>query len=262
MNTTIYYFTGTGNSLYVANLIADSLDDSTIIPMAKTLASGEPVEAERIILVFPVYMYRAPRIVCRFAAKIRKAQSVCAVVSMGGESGATFKQLRSILRKNSLDLHFAFGIKMPDNFFTPYENAAPDDKQKKKLREASGRITEIVNLIKKGDRIIEKDTSFFKTWIWPGLWFAAGYLSIQKLGKKGFIVEQPCTGCGTCEKVCPAGNITMTNGKPVWSEHCELCLACRHWCPHKAIQFGKTTKGRRTQYRNPFVTVKDIIGQK
>jgi ferredoxin len=262
MKTTIYYFTATGNSFYTARLLADGVGDSTLIPIVKTLNSGESVTGERIILVFPVYMYRAPKIVCRFAAKIKKAASICAVVTMGGESGTTFNQLRSILRKNSLDLHAAFRVKMPDNFFTAYENAVPDDKQKKKLDEASGRITEVVNHIKNGDHIIEKDTSFLKTWIWPGIWFAAGYYSIPWLAKKSFVVEQSCNGCGTCAEVCPVGNIIMTDGKPVWSDHCELCLACRHWCPCKAIHFGKTNKGRRTQYRNPFVTVKDVLGQK
>jgi MinD superfamily P-loop ATPase len=62
--------------------------------------------------------------------------------------------------------------------------------------------------------------------------------------------------------VCPVGNVTMNESKPVWSDHCELCLACRHWCPRKAIHFGNTAKGRRTQYTNEFVTVKDIIAQK
>jgi len=262
MKTSIYYFTATGNSLYVARLIADGIGDSKLIPIVKTLALVEDVTGERIILVFPVYVYRVPRIVARFAARIKKADSICAVVTMGGESGTTFNQLRSILRKNTLDLNAAYAVKMPDNFFTPYENAVPDDRRKKKLDEAPGRITEIVQHIKNGDKTIEKDTSFFKTWIWPGIMFAAGYTQIPGLGKKSFIVEQSCNGCGICEKVCPVGNITMTDGKPVWLDHCELCLACRHWCPQKAIHFGKTDKGRRSQYRNPFVTLNDVLGQK
>lgn len=263
MKTKIYYFTGTGNSLFVAQLLTEKLgDDSSIIPIVKTLASGETVTGERIILVFPCYMYRVPKIVCRFAAKIKKADSICAVVTMGGESGATFSQLRSILKKNSLNLQIGFAVKVADNFFTPYETASPDDKQKKNIDEAPERITEIVNHIKNGDHIIKKDTSFVKTWILPGITYAIGYYMIPGLGKMSFIVEQSCNGCGTCEKVCPVGNVTMTDGKPVWSSHCELCLACRHWCPCKAIHFGKTTKGRRTQYRNPFVTLKDIVGQK
>ena len=71
MKTAIYYFTSTGNSLYAAKLLAEQLKDSKVVSMVKALASDKFTDAKRIILVFPVYMYRAPHIVCRFIKKLK-----------------------------------------------------------------------------------------------------------------------------------------------------------------------------------------------
>ena len=42
---------------------------------------------------------------------------------------------------------------------------------------------------------------------------------------------------------------------------CERCVACISWCPEKAIDFARKTKGRR-RYNNPNVKLKDIINKK
>ncbi|WP_379134110.1 EFR1 family ferrodoxin [Paenibacillus sp. sgz500958] len=68
-----------------------------------------------------------------------------------------------------------------------------------------------------------------------------------------------CTGCGTCEKVCNCHNIQVDE-IPQWGEHCTLCLACVHYCPAKAIQYGKdtVTKGR---YTNPNIKISEIVNR-
>ena len=37
---------------------------------------------------------------------------------------------------------------------------------------------------------------------------------------KKFYAAATCNGCGLCEKKCPLGNITMTDGKPQWHGDC------------------------------------------
>lgn len=69
-----------------------------------------------------------------------------------------------------------------------------------------------------------------------------------------FTVTEACTSCGTCARVCPAENITMVDGRPVWNHRCELCCGCIHLCPVEAIQARKATEGRQ-RYRNPSVGV-------
>ena len=72
-------------------------------------------------------------------------------------------------------------------------------------------------------------------------------------------VNDTCTSCGTCVAICPAKNIELVEGKPVWQHHCELCCGCIHNCPVQAIQAGAKTE-KRLRYRNPSVTIAELKG--
>ena len=62
---------------------------------------------------------------------------------------------------------------------------------------------------------------------------------------KKFYAAATCNGCGLCEKKCPLGNITMTDGKPQWHGDCTHCMACIAYCPTEAIEYGSISKGKR-----------------
>lgn len=66
MKTILYYFTGTGNSLAVARVIADRLPDTELIPML--LLDGEKIRAQKdanIGIISPLYAMGLPGIVVR-----------------------------------------------------------------------------------------------------------------------------------------------------------------------------------------------------
>jgi len=66
----IYYFSGTGNSLSVARMIAEKLD-AQLIPVASFTNEGQiQSNADVIGITFPVYYADAPAIVCRFARRL------------------------------------------------------------------------------------------------------------------------------------------------------------------------------------------------
>ena len=75
---------------------------------------------------------------------------------------------------------------------------------------------------------------------------------------KSFYTDEKCNSCGVCEKICPALNIRMKEGRPCWLHHCEQCLACIQWCPRESIQYGKKTP-RYSRYHHPEVTLKDML---
>lgn len=51
--------------------------------------------------------------------------------------------------------------------------------------------------------------------------------------------EEKCTGCGTCEEVCPVEAIKVENEKAVVDqETCVDCGTCIEECPEKAISEG------------------------
>ena len=75
---------------------------------------------------------------------------------------------------------------------------------------------------------------------------------------KSFWADEKCTGCGICEKICPAQNISLMDGKPQWQHRCEQCFACLQWCPEEAIQYGKGT-AKKKRYHHPEITLKDML---
>ncbi|MBN1981443.1 MAG: EFR1 family ferrodoxin, partial [Chitinivibrionales bacterium] len=199
MKTTIYYFTGCGNSLHAANLLSKKLGDTDVVPIAATYAAGAPVTSDgRIGIVFPVYMFRPPRIVCRFIRRITKAHSIFAIATMGGASGIAIETVRGLLRKNRLELAAGFTLPMPDNY-TPFKGAMSDEEQQSVLQKAAEKIDTIAESLAANKRLFEKDTTFFARNLWPGIWYWLGYLMIPQLGRQ-FRAESNCTGCGLCAR--------------------------------------------------------------
>ena len=74
----------------------------------------------------------------------------------------------------------------------------------------------------------------------------------------GYHVNDDCISCGICRKVCPAGNITIEDGKPVFHHQCKSCMACIQHCPKRAINYQEKTQKRR-RYTHPDVDAQTII---
>ena len=92
---------------------------------------------------------------------------------------------------------------------------------------------------------------------------------ISKMVKKYFYADSKCTGCRTCEEVCPSGKIKIIGNKPFWQRNitCYLCYACLNYCPNNAVQiyskiWMKSYTTERGRYPHPYATSKDIALQK
>ena len=87
----ILYFSGTGNSNYVAKRIADALGDE-IVNLNDRIKAGDtsPVKTgERVIIVTPTYAWRIPRVVCDWLLKteLRGTRLAWFVMTCGSEIG-------------------------------------------------------------------------------------------------------------------------------------------------------------------------------
>lgn len=259
MKTVIYYFTGTGNSLAAAKKIAAALGETRLVPVA-SLGENEGTitpEAERVGIVCPVYFAGLPLMVASFAERLRPdaASYVFAVVTYGGSGAApALGQLDGILREHaSRGLDSGFSVRMPGNYILMYESPM-GAKRAAMLAAADEKIARIAGEIRecRGQKLPQ---SFVEQLV-----HTLGYGWFRKNAHdkdRTFTVLDNCTSCGTCVAVCPAGNITLVDEKPVFSHHCEVCCACIHACPVQAIQAGSKTGGRE-RYRNPDVTLADL----
>jgi ferredoxin len=73
----------------------------------------------------------------------------------------------------------------------------------------------------------------------------------------GYNINDSCTSCGICTSICPAGNITLNDGRPVFRHQCECCMACIQHCPQKAINYRDKTQ-KRKRYTHPDISHTEI----
>lgn len=239
----IFYFTGTGNSLFAAKKLLGS--NEKLISMADAVEKGnyeyEVPEGEKVGFVFPVYFYTLPSIVRKFAEKaaIKNAGYVYAVITCGGGTGQSSHVLKKVLHKNGLELSYFAELLMPDNAMLYYQIPGMAT-YKERSEKAELKLREIIKDIEAG-----KKSKIGSITVTAGV---VGMFYNKKTSK--FRVNEKCTGCGMCERNCPEKVIKLKDGRPEWvKDKCVKCTACINRCPVQAIQYGRSEK--RNRYVHP-----------
>jgi ferredoxin len=257
MKIDLFFYTGTGNSLWTARTVANELGNAELISML--WATGNPVQsqADAIGIIFPVHIWGLPKQVITFvnSLDIDTSRYYFALAVNAGQVAATLIQLKKLMKSKGLFLSSGFDIVMPSNYI-PWSGPGPEAKWMRRISDAKEKINKISSVIAKKERQpVEKGP------LWQNLLFSWCYkLSFPYIPAmdKYFWVDDKCNACGICKKICLCGNIDLKAGKPTWLHHCEQCLACIQWCPKEAIQYGKRTS-RYERYHHPEVTLEDII---
>ena len=262
MKTIIYYFTGTGNTLAAAKKIAAALGDCELVPVAglKDTQGTITPQADRVGIVCPVYFSGLPVMVAECAERLDLSRSryTFSLVTFGGSGASSaLRQLDEILKKRQdRGLDAGFMVKMPGNYVLMYSPPA-GTKREKLLAIADEQITDIASAVGRCEK--QKLPSSILASLIHSLMYPRFASHVHDDDRK-FSVTDACTSCGTCAAICPAGNIELVEGKPVWKHRCELCCGCIHLCPVQAIQAGRSTE-KRQRYRNPSVTIAELKRQ-
>lgn len=252
LKNTIYYFTGTGNSLKVAKDVAMGLDNCNVASMVSYEKNMTSNDVERIGFVFPVYGEGIPTIVNKFLTEgkfpINENIYYFIIVTHGGMRGNCIPMANKILSKRGLMINSAFDIKMVQNYigmFNIPKNANDI------LKTAQIKINSITKIVqgKENSKIQKTNPLIF----WAGI----DAKTIAKMDRN-FNVSEKCNGCGICIKICPVKNVVFENNRPKYSNNCEQCLACLHHCPEKAINYKNKTQ-KKGRYINPDIKLEEII---
>lgn len=238
----VLYFTGTGNSRWVAEQIAELTNDkafnmSTLSPSDVSLSPGE-----KLGIVFPIYAWSAPAPVKDFLSKacIPDDTYCFAVCTCGKDCGKAIEYLEKAI-DHKIDC--AISLVMPNN----YIQGGSCDTEKEAIKTISAAKPKLHDFAKK----VNESVVYRKLTRGPFPSILTGVISPSftkyATSDEPFTVSDTCTSCGTCAKACPMNNITMVDGKPSWNGNCCQCTACINHCPVEAIQYGRGTKGR-TRY--------------
>ncbi len=270
-NIDIYYFSGTGNTLHAVRELKKRLPQARLIPIAGLL-DQETIRttAPTVGFAFPLHMMTLPIPLRHFFRKLDLSRSKY-VFALVTRIGTPAVELDKILRKQGRGFDALFFLNMPDNDpkLKCFKASGSDDWLKmeaalqKDLDAIAPRIIDQAAVSPKEDRAPIPTGFWIKPLVRLGVWFSER-IDFQE----SFYADEKCTGCGTCELVCPAGKIEM-DGEPRWREdkHSFNCFACVDFCPEAAVQIrGNWMKKSYTavngRYHHPDISPEDIAEQK
>lgn len=274
MKKVIYYFSGTGNSFRAATVIAEKLGGAEIVNVRCDPKEVSAEDADVIGFVCPVYEWNIPAAFGKFIYKLKvnpkayifMAATYIAVV------GKSFETVERILRKKGAHLSYGKALRCVASQCIAYPPFPPEKIMIPFMEKQMAKAGEEINLrmrraFPRAPKIVRKR---YKKVMGP-------YLAIENEYDKGFFTNEKCTGCGTCARVCPTRNITLSEKRPVWNHNCHGCNACVAYCPTKAIQFKRPKAydelgtvvskmlrlpENRKRYHHPMIKAKDLMCDK
>ena len=133
----ILCYSGTGNSRYIAQRIADELQDN-IIDLNKKIKTNNYSSIETgddVILVVPTYAWRIPKIVSNWLYKTKfiGAKRIWFVMNCGSEIGNATKYNLMLANDKHLDYMGTKQILMPENYIAMFN--APQLEEAKEIVE-------------------------------------------------------------------------------------------------------------------------------
>ena len=252
----VLYFTGTGNSRYVAELIAEATGDK-LVNISEYTRDGHPADFEEpgpYVFVSPVYVSAPAKPFMEFVKRSSFPRDAKAyfIMTSAASMGGSPEYCRRLSAKKGLLYQGAINVVMPQNYVL-LAQAREDEQLRARIEDAQPVIERIVDAIKAGDKL---PPDGMQAWEYAACVLVVDFYYKHFMTAKAFHVSEDCISCGKCASACPLGNIVMRDGRPLWGNDCTHCMACISLCPVQAVEFGRLTQGRR-RYQGPKSVLKE-----
>lgn len=247
----VFYFTGTGNSLYIAKQIEENI---LSIPQIMRRDYIEFTE-EAIGIVAPVYGHEVPNMVKDFLKKaIFNTDYFYIILTYGNRHGGAAELTKKLCDECGVNVDYINVIEMVDNWLPSFDM----EEQKKIDKEVEKQLAIILNDLNTRKSMISEVTETD---------YAAHTQFLERMRQMPIdmmqhilMVTDSCIGCSICEKVCPSSSMHVKDGRAIYVPgNCQTCLACAHACPQKAIGLTIPEKNPRARYRNEHISLNEII---
>jgi ferredoxin/flavodoxin len=258
----IFYFSGTGNTGWVSELLSKTLSEHGFQASAYSIEQVSDKETAALIhkseligLGFPIYGSDVPRIFHDFLRKLPRLEeekSILGFVTQMMWSGDGINFLGPELLEKGYCLRWAAEFNMPNNIALPiiplpYESDF--NKFTPQLEKCGKQIADLCAKIANNQPFRQHSgvLAAAAAWIQRG-----PFRLVHDWGRKFWSVdEEACNSCERCALLCPVGNIVMQNGLPIYSDQCVYCMRCFNYCPTHAIHY-MGMKNTRLEKNRPF----------
>lgn len=263
------YFTGTGNTKWVAEELQRQLDKDIKLDLKSIeMKNNNPSEIAEIIneyeifgIFYPIYGSGMPKIVREFMKELVdkyasvsetkiKAFSITSVALFSGDGALMPKEYFTSM---NMEFIWAYNVRMPSNIGMGLPGLRIPKKEKLdeylRLYQKKAKI----KIEKIARNIIDRNKELKGTGVFNVL---GGKLQrVDESGMDKFDVKinhALCVKCGICISLCPMDNLSFREEKEGLLEthsNCTLCLRCIHNCPQHAIRaFNKKGHRKFNQY--------------
>ena len=259
----VIYFSATGNTEFIAKRLAERLDDECINLIDRVKENDHSVlhSEKPFIVCAPIYVGEIPRFMTKYIKEqtFSGTKDVYCVFTSGGYCGCAGVLTEKLFEKKGMNYLGHADIQMPSNYTASKMFKSPtSDEIKNTITKACEMLDTVIEDIKAKRTPFCRKPMLLETWgtiplnpVWSKFMYKA----------KDFYSTEKCICCGKCVKVCPLNNISLAEGKPVWSNSCTHCMACIGTCPTEAVEYGNITQDKEKysiyKYNDFLKTLKD-----
>ena len=238
MNILLVYFTGTYNTLFLTNILANKLKNNGHYVEVKPIDYKLKFNSDKYDLIgvgYPLHYFNAPKIISKMLIKNKVKNKKIFIYKNGNsiESNASSLSIIKKLKKNEFINEYQF--LMPSNINKPFDN----DFISYLLNKNISYIDYIASNIDSKRNISYSFKDKLKTFF--------GKRKVNKVVnsmKRNIVDKSKCIRCRKCSMSCPTGNIKYDKmiHRIVFYDHCDACLRCVNFCPTDAISINALTK--------------------
>jgi len=236
----IVYFSGTGNTEFIARTIKDEFEYRNISCELYEITKNTGFEDKYDFYVFgaPIYAEMFPDFYTEWVKKhISKGKGrKCIVYSTQANKIACGPAVfAKNLKKAGFEVVVEDCIVMPNNYYLVLFKKFTDEQVKDAVKRARERIKVIV------DKFLKNEPQLISAKgreIWGKPIFKLFMIWSKKWAKRALTVDmEKCTRCGLCQKGCPVRNIEVNSDKIAFFDKCVSCQRCVHKCPANAFLY-------------------------
>ena len=248
----VFYFTGTGNSLHVARRL-----EERPLSIPQVMRGGElDFTGGTIGVVAPVYGHELPPLVKEFIREARfHTDYFYVILTYGCRHGGAAELARDYCGSCGVRVDYANVVLMGDNWLPGYDMEAEQKADKHVEEQLMAIISDVTGRVRVISPATEEDREIHRE-------NAARNAArpADELQNLIVVLNDRCTGCGICTRVCPTASMRLADGKALHIPgKCQPCMACAQACPRLAITTSRPEKNPNARYRNEHVTLQDII---